>query len=539
MTSPDRQREAERNRLLRRVDWRFLLPNPRPRRSLCFADGLLAQAVAHISGAMPRGAINPPDGYDLAVAVNPTSVTLKTAAAALQPGGAFYSEWYAPWSGGPRRVRRRLAAAGFEEITCYWPWPWPARASAHFWAPIQAPRVLDYFIAQRPQPRSLPRRVAQAVRLAAWRLAQRTGLTLPVCVTARKPSYPVSRSLAVQTGLEVDGVSQATAFDLLTSIRAGWETWGLGPRPTRLDRLLLTGGLRSINKPVLLVFADGEPRPRLAVKMARVPEAIPGLVREAAVLRAVHALQPGGIKGVPRPLFSQADSGFLSGQTALDGAPVATLVRPANYRRLAGRATDWLIQLAGRGRHQARQAWWDRLVEPTLAEFSAMFGPVAPSGLLAATRARLATLDSLPLVCEQRDFSPWNVLVDSEGELVVLDWESAEPQGLPLLDLIYFLTYLAFFLDGAMASGRTRQAYRASLDPSSFTGQVRAECLARYCHQLGLDPATARPLALLTWLLHARSEYQRLVADAGGAPDQASLRHSLFVALWEEELLAQ
>jgi hypothetical protein len=41
---------------------------------------------------------------------------------------------------------------------------------------------------------------------------------------------------------------------------------------------------------------------------------------------------------------------------------------------------------------------------------------------------------------------------------------------------------------------------------------------------------------VLLWLIHSRSEYRRLVGDSGGAPQPARLRHSLFVALWEEEL---
>jgi len=53
---------------------------------------------------------------------------------------------------------------------------------------------------------------------------------------------------------------------------------------------------------------------------------------------------------------------------------------------------------------------------------------------------------------------------------------------------------------------------------------------------VGLDAGSLQALRLLTWLVHARSEYRRLWADAGGPPGRAALRSSLFVALWEEEL---
>ena len=45
--------EATRNRLLRRVDWRFLLPEPGAARTVCFTSGELRQAVALIAGYLP------------------------------------------------------------------------------------------------------------------------------------------------------------------------------------------------------------------------------------------------------------------------------------------------------------------------------------------------------------------------------------------------------------------------------------------------------------------------------------------------------
>ncbi len=79
-------------------------------------------------------------------------------------------------------------------------------------------------------------------------------------------------------------------------------------------------------------------------------------------------------------------------------------------------------------------------------------------------------------------------------------------------------------------------AYRAALDPATFTGRVHAECEQRYCERTGLDPAALRPLRLLAWLIHSRSGYKQFVAEAAGRPKPTTLRRSLFVSLWEEEL---
>jgi hypothetical protein len=519
MTITDRRRGRNHNRLLRRADWRFLLSDPQPAKSICFADGLLAEAVTLISGNVVESHHSPPGDCDLAVAVNPDPARLRAAWAALHPGGVCYSEWYSPRAGGPEGVRRRLEAAGFTDITCYFPWPWPDRKSPLFWLPIEAPEAVHCFLTTRPRAPSMMLRAWSALLQTLWHLGLRARLILPICVTARKP-----------------GAVEADA-NLPDTIRAGWSAWGLGLTPQRLSWLLLTGGQSNINKVVSLVFADSDPQPRMIVKQARVPESIPALAREAATLQVVQALRPGGMPGVPRVIFFRERAGqTMLGETVLKGQPLFTLLRPDNYRDFAFKVTDWLADLAGYAPSCSRADWRNRLIETALADFEKSFGAILNPSQLVETRAILSTLDDVRLVCEHRDCSPWNVLVRADGELAFLDWESSEPCGLPALDLIYFLTYLAFFVDGAMESGRFRDSYRAALNPATFTGKVSAECQRQYVARTGLDPAALRPLRLLVWLIHSKSEYEQFVAEAAGQPEPAALRRSLFVSLWEEEL---
>ncbi len=527
------QREAALNRLLRRVDWRFLLPNPRPARSICFADGLLAQAVTAISGDM-IGRTTPSIGEcDLAVAVDPARKTLQAAWTALRPGGACYTEWYSPWAGGPSSIRRRLAAVGFTHVACYWTWPQPDRGPTLFWLPMEAPHILRYYLANRAPARSIGNRMLEVL----WRMSLKLRLVVPICVTARKP-HSEAHDL---NGDEHDGdipsaVVNADA-DILEALRARWNSWTSDPPPQHLDWFLLTRGARAINKVVGIVFAESDRSPRLIVKLARVPESESAIDREAANLRAVRASYPDTVCDIPQVLFLQtwADHKML-GETALMGRPLFTLLRHDNCRDLALKVTDWLAALVDRRPPSQRAAWWDRLIETTVDEFERNFGPVLEPEKLRQTRAILATLGDLPLVCEQRDCSPWNVLITDDGELVLLDWESAEPRGLPALDLIYFLTYLIFFLDGAMDSGRFTESYRAALSPATFTGSLQAECLRYYVTRTGIDPSALTPLRLLAWLIHSRSEHSRLAAESAGQPDPTALQHSLFVNLWEEEL---
>lgn len=520
LTVAESWRETERNGVLRRVDWRFLLPNEHPKRAICFGNSPLNQAISQIAVAVEQdGATD--STFDLAVATNPSRTVLEHAWFMLQPGGVCYIEWTRPVAGGMRGARRRLEAVGFTNAAFYWAWPPPQHAPAQFWLPLGSPAALDYFLSHRPRSKSILSAMIRTAQRVIWRAAHRSGLVMPLFAVAHKPLGTVPGPL------QTDWLSEV--------IRVNWEQWGFGNAPERLSSLLLTGGLSSINKVVSLIFANDEQVPRLIVKRPRVPESIPMLAHEAATLRAVQTLRSGGIPGVPKVLFWQQAGFSALGETVLNGQPIFTLLQRHNYRRLALQVTDWLVQLVNQGVVQCQEQWWKQIAEPALASFENSFRAVIDPTLLGETRAILATLGNLPLTCEQRDFSPWNVLVAPDGELVVLDWESAMVQGLPGLDLIYFVTYLAFFLDGAMESKQFGEPYRATLDAATYTGRVAEECQARYAARTGVTADTLQALRLLVWIIHSRSEYRQLTAEHGGVLTAEHLRNSVFFTLWNIE----
>jgi hypothetical protein len=175
-------------------------------------------------------------------------------------------------------------------------------------------------------------------------------------------------------------------------------------------------------------------------------------------------------------------------------------------------------------------------VEPTLARFEQAFGDVADREVLRAGAAIVRGIGDLPSVPEQRDFGPWNVLVGPDDALAVLDWESGEVDGLPGLDLLYFLAYTSFSVDRARTRDQRVASFRRSLDPASPTGALRRRSLDRYAGRLGLAPASLGPLRALVWLVHAYSDARHAAADAGGPPSAEALRRSLFLALWTAEV---
>ena len=377
------------------------------------------------------------------------------------------------------------------------------------------------------------------MRRAATALAHWFGVLRPICAVARKPTYHLAGGASSGAAIHLgEHPTAGGEFELLSHIRAEWTRWGLGGVPRRLSWMLRTGGWRSNAKVVGFVIAEPDPEPRLVVKMSRVPESIPALHREAEILQALEGIRPGGVPGIPRLLFSREARHWLAiGETAQAGVPIGSILNRRNYRDLALKATEWLAHLTITSRESSDGSAWAQVVDPALEEFQRAFGAVLDPGMLRESADMMSGLRALPRACEHRDFIPWNVLMSSNGALGVIDWEAAELRGVPGADLIYFLSYLGFVLDGAVPPGaRMMQSYRRGVDSRAFTGAVHRECITRYFDQTGMDPAAVRPLRQFTWILHSRFEYRRLVADFGASPSPEVLRRSALLRLWEEEV---
>jgi glycosyltransferase involved in cell wall biosynthesis len=423
--------ESRRNPLVRRLDWRFLLPD--------------AELLAH---------------------------------------------WRLPRPGGIGRATRRAEAAGYVDVRAYWAGPLPHRPP-QFWLPLAVEEATEHLLATRA-----PRSFAAGLLRRLWRLVRGAGLLAPVYIVGR---------------------------------RAGGADEAAIPLSPSSPLLLLTTGHRSINKAVGLAFEGGSEKPAKAVKFARVAEAEPGLEREAAVLRRLGEERP-DLAGVPRLVGQGSRDGRLAVvQEAVEGESLLDALGPGDFCEVAMRVTRLLVGLARGPRRGPDPDWRTRLVDEPLEWFERTFQPIP------AARPLLHGLGALPAAVEHRDCSPWNVLLTPSGDPVLLDWESAEPEGLPGLDLVYFLANCAFVLDGALESGRTRESYARLLDPATPHGAVAARAIAEYIAALGISEADFRRLRLLCWIVHSRSDYRHLRLESG-QPSAEALHASTFFGLVEEEL---
>jgi hypothetical protein len=479
--------EGERNRLLRRVDWRLALNGrAEPRLLVLGGDPETAAALALVS--RPAG-----DGpADLVLLGFPGEEGLRRARAALAPAGEIACCWERVRPGAIQLASRRLAGAGFGRVRTLWP-AWDPGAEPRFWLPLDSPTALDDFYAGRP-----PDSRRDAVGRRLWRTALAAGAVAPVVLLGQ-----------------------------LTDELPGPDQLDAALPPAGLSYVLHTGGDEADNKVAAIPFPAGAagPAPVLA-KFGREARGDDALRGEGALLRRLAGERP-DLAGFPR-VHAEATraGGFALVQDAFHGPDLD----PADLGHSAPALTDWLLALAGDPAPRPPEEWRPRLLEEPLRELETDYADVFPPALAARARTALAGLGPLPLVWEHRDFGSWNVVLTASGPAAI-DWESAEPEGLPFLDLVYLLTMSALQVEDGFAPGAPAAAIAAAVfEPTSEAGRVAAPCLERYGAALDIDRAEIPRLRLACWVVQALlvSRYLR-----GRGPRPLDATRDLFVKLAE------
>jgi aminoglycoside phosphotransferase (APT) family kinase protein len=331
-----------------------------------------------------------------------------------------------------------------------------------------------------------------------------------------------------------------TAESFLVS---NWKRLRLdGPKPpAQLSSVLATPRFRASRHVVFLILADGYADPKWVAKIPRLADETASLEREAANLRALCALRFGGFENVPRLLAYES---YLGNRLLLESAVSGYAMRPAVVRQrpteCCEAAISWLVDLheASFQRHHDRATSFQRLVAGLLDYFECAF-PLSTQEkqLVAETRHLTGPLRSLdfPLVFEHGDFSSPNILMRPGGDVGVVDWELAEPHGLPAVDLFFFLNYLAF----ARNQAETPEDCVGAFHDAFFGPQAWArEYVARYGEALGLPVAALRPLFIACWSRYVAGLVGRLNdlgAEPRAEPDPettAWLRNNRYFHLW-------
>jgi hypothetical protein len=188
---------------------------------------------------------------------------------------------------------------------------------------------------------------------------------------------------------------------------------------------------------------------RIIVKMVRQPALNSRLENEHRALSSLARQKIGRPGTLPRPLFQGHHHGLaISGQTRIEGVPFAarTTYRPDCPSARA--AVEWLTELGSATAAPTRAGATSAslVLQHLWTQFAAIYEPSAELRHFLEEQLQLLSQSQqpFPAVFQHGDPGTWNVLVNPAGDIVFLDWEAAEEQGMPLWDLFYFLrSYVA------------------------------------------------------------------------------------------------
>jgi aminoglycoside phosphotransferase len=325
-----------------------------------------------------------------------------------------------------------------------------------------------------------------------------------------------------------------------------WQRLPLGEvgASPRLSSMVITPRFRASAHVIFFILPPGGTAPCFVVKVPRLPGDNSRLDREVANLRFVHTARAGGFDSIPRVIvYEDHEDCRLLIETALAGQTMS----PALVRRQPDLCLDtvrtWLVDLhVATATYNADATDWNRrLLEDPLERFARVFPLCAEERrLLSQTRAHTAALRhaKVPLVCEHGDLSAPNILLHRNDRLGVVDWELAEAQGLPAVDLFFFLTYVAFAQRHARKLRHHLTAFhRAFFGPTAWARPH----IVHYAAQLQLSPEVLRRLFVLCWSRYVTNLVMRLhdlhgTGEKLGQETAAWLRMNRYYALWRHTI---
>jgi aminoglycoside phosphotransferase (APT) family kinase protein len=275
-----------------------------------------------------------------------------------------------------------------------------------------------------------------------------------------------------------------------------------------------TSGAYASNKAIFVVFQAGQDNPSFVIKMARTPESNDRLVNEQEALSALQQESLDGIVGAPRPIFTgvSSDLRFLC-ETAVRGTPLRSRTTGLIDLPRVHVVVDRLTELGAASAKPSMappadvaedlRALFDRFVE--------FYRPSRrTSAFLERQIDRIRVAEGLPLVFQHGDAGTWNVLVTEEGGVGLLDWEAANPHGIPLWDLFYFLRSVGVTISRTSGERSSLRAFEHQFLGVTDLSTVLTAATRKYCGATGVSSDLVEPLFHLCWMHRAVKQASRL-----------------------------
>lgn len=448
-----------------RIDWRFLLPRAALGRVAVHGPASPDLLAALASGAdhvteLPSGAT---ESFDTVVAVSPRDASLASTMRAVVPGGVVRIE--NPSIRDRRRIQRRLRRAGFMVST--W-WSRPSTIEARCLIALDHPQAAATVLRTVA---GRGRRAGFEARFAASGLAQRFARDVSLIAIApgeagrpdNRPALAAPAPGTTVAGLITPRFAASRAVVGVTTDESG----------RALAQVVKIARARTDQH---FITSEGEVLDQF-VTQSTGPLRVPGnhrLVDHCGHVALVEDAAPG--RPLDRPLVRRDPAAALqAGRRWLEQVPVTAPT-----------------QLTADGRYQ-------QLLTKSLDTIAAM-EPRDPDGRRDKVRRALSLLEplasaNLPAVFEHGDFSHPNLFLQDNGDLVVIDWEQARPEGLPLHDLTFFVAYLVESVAQPHDPAALVASHRRAM---SRSGWAQAD-VHLHAERMGIDPRHLPRLALACW----------------------------------------
>ena len=286
-----------------------------------------------------------------------------------------------------------------------------------------------------------------------------------------------------------------------------------------------------VRRNAFLLFPPGEGAPSQVLKFGRVPGVTVQFERDARGAGVAMLAGNAVARRAPAQLGRFEVAGYpASLETAAVGTKLTNHLRGTISRRRKLAAVEhvaqWLIEVAR--------------------------ATAAPPEALGQERERLErdigeefvrSIPPVPATFLHNDVAEENVVVSKDG-FMVLDWEWAQPHGLPLSDLVYFGVHVLRIVDGALTEAERDQHLVDVLTGSAESSPVLFRWIRELVAALELPPDSVGPLVTASWLDRGRLSLveRRRAESVGGGPldpafaeraAQAWMRHPALGRFWK------
>jgi aminoglycoside phosphotransferase (APT) family kinase protein len=329
----------------------------------------------------------------------------------------------------------------------------------------------------------------------------------------------------------------------LSFLSENWQKLGLNnaESPQHLSSVLITPRFQASSHVVFILLQKERSEPVLVVKVNRLAGESPSLEREHANLVKIQATRLGGFDSIPRSVaFERYHDHQLLVQTALVGRQMDPGSVRGNLAGCVSPVVDWLVDV-----HEASLVssanspdWFERLVQSPVRFFQQIVALNKEEiHLVQRTQELLSSLRdaNLSLGFEHGDLSHPNVMRLQSGGPGVVDWEQADPYGLPICDLFFFLAYVAF----ALHRSREKDNHLAAIQETFFHPESWARSyIEKYAEHVQLPGSLLAPLFVLCWFRYLVGQLTRLrgAADAQPQIDDETiqwLRKNRYYRIWQ------